>query len=145
MNKYLKGFLYIMPVIILVGSIGTYFVLTNVKSERKDNFEKITHFETKQSEENNLKIFPEISNHDLYKDIWVKDGKAIISDDFIAKVVTIVINKMQFTKGELKWGYKFEDEQTREKIKISFVFKPELPILGKTEIQRDYDFQINQP
>ena len=84
-------------------------------------------------------VFPELTIDDFYDKILVKNGKAIISDDFIAAVIEKVIKATKLSNSDIKWTYKFLN---LERTEIDFYF--ETTIYFDKLIRKKYNFKITE-
>lgn len=103
-NKWLKQIVAIIPIIFSsISFILVCFLLTQVNSvpnvkkdvadqEREDIFEKV-------------QIFPKLNKYDFYDDIKIADGKAIIDDDMVAKIINYIINNSQIPYGAIQYNF----------------------------------------
>lgn len=90
------------PIVICAAGVGIYYSLSKKSKNTQDNHStKIQTTETK-SIYGMVDIFPKINSYDFYADIRVEDGQPVITDDFVADVITKVIKDVKVTDGNIK-------------------------------------------
>lgn len=144
MNKYLKKLVYLTPVAIIGGSVGLYFALSN-KQESENNKPRPDRLVAGYQSNNHgleIKVFPDIQKAEFYKYIRIEDGLPYIPNEMIARIVNKVLEKMQFTDGEVQWGYKFVDELKKDDLLLSFKFTPNTLSLNIKPSERIYHIKI---
>lgn len=152
MKKITRITLTLMPLVLSIGTFATFFA---VKVNNENNSSSIykpglsTH-ESGTSESgggtgkfiptSKFKIFPVLHQNEFYQYIVIKSGKAILNDDFIAKVVNKVIKSSQISNGHIEWGYQYNDGNFQS-LSITFKWFAEMQnrILRKT-----YNFKISK-
>ena len=133
-NKKISLFVIGVSGLIVIGSL-IYYNFDN------KNFVNIRPKEKNSTFNPNItwNVFPELTIDDFYDKILVKNGKAIISNDFIAAVIEKVIKETKLSNSDIKWAYKFLNSQRTE---IDFYF--ETTIYFDKLIRKKYNFKITE-
>lgn len=144
MNKHLKKLMYLTPIGIIGGSVGLYFALSHKQDKDNDKPKAESTVVGHQSHGTGLeiKVFPDIQKSEFYKYIKIEDGLPYIPDEMIARIVNKILEKMQFTDGEVQWGYKFVDELRKDDLLLSFKFTPNVLSLNIKPSERIYHIKI---
>ncbi len=116
-HKWLKRLIVIIPVTISIFSFATVcYLFTQIKlskSADKNDFE--INFDNIYE---GIKIFPSLNKYDFYDDIKITQGKAMIDNDMIAKIINYIIDKIQIPYGAIT--YNFELNNGGEQLKLTF-------------------------
>lgn len=68
-----------------------------------------------------VEIFPNLSIYDFYSKLKIENGICIITDDFIAAVITKVISETKITDGNIYFTYALSNN--RQNLSVSFEWK----------------------
>lgn len=125
-KKLRKGVIVVGTLIPIVAvSTGLYFYYHSKKESTQNiihSSQKSGSHQTSTTNETNdiydkVKIFPQLNYDILYPYVRMKDGKYIITDDFISAVINYVISHMKVTDGNLHYKYELP---TPSSLKITF-------------------------
>lgn len=107
------------PLVLTASTVGIYLAVASKKTEENQTV-RHSHQEGSSSQPKdiyeNFKIFPDLDQHDFYKDIKIIDSKgkddmgltimkAIIDDEMKAKIINYVLRNMATTEGKISYGY----------------------------------------
>ena len=107
------------PLVLTTSTVGIYLVVASKKTEENQVVSHAHHESGAIDHEDiykNFKVFPDLDQHDFYKDIKIIDSKvkdkmgltimkAVIDDEMKAKIINYVLRNMETTEGIISYGY----------------------------------------
>lgn len=124
-GKYKKYLLILFPFVAIgIAGLTYYFVIKNqsTKSEYIKSEDVKEQFTTSDSQTiYGVEVFPKLTIYDFYQELRIDDGKCIITDDFVASVITRVLSQSKITDGNIYFDYVLSND--RQNLSVSFEWK----------------------
>lgn len=142
MKKIYKQLMVAAPIVVTVVSVGTYFAVTTFNDQKEIKNEKSIVHHVGMNKDIDLKIFPKLDQSKFYKYIRIKDNKPYLTDEFIARVINEVLQKMQFSGGQIRWGYEFRDTFKKDDLLVNFEWVPSKESSVQDVQKKSYHFKL---
>ena len=122
MNKKTIYKLSSLGAIGVIGGSGllTFALISNKSGGQKiSNSQRLTNYDVSGDEFTYIgNIFPTLSSNDLYKEVRVENGQAVMTDQLIAKAVNSIIKESKYINTDgLYWDYAYDNAN---EIRITF-------------------------
>lgn len=128
----------VSPIAAAAVGVGIYWGFAKKKSEtvvgQKHSQIEVT--TSSNSIYDKVDIFPNINQYDFYQYIRIEDGKPVIDDNFIAKVINYVIKNTRVTDGDISMNYTQPDIQS---LSVTFYWVKD----GEKEYWKTYNFSLS--
>ena len=146
MRKLYKGLTIAAPIVVIGGSIATYFALSMNKDEGNNeetmNVNQTEAIPKHSNAYDKFNIFPDVSQDQFYEYIRIKGSRPVITDELISAFVSYVIKNANIAGGSLNWNYRFNDGDLRQHAEITFRWLPPNVLLS-TKV-KTYQIDLSQ-
>lgn len=146
MRKLYKGLSIATPIVVVGGSIATYFAVSMKKgneiNEDTQNVNSTESIPKHSSAYDKFNVFPDVTQDQFYEYIRIKGSRPVITDEFISAFISYVIKNANIAGGSLNWNYRFNDGDLRQHAEITFRWLPP-NILLSTKV-KTYQIDLSQ-